>query len=81
MSKDLLQINDLYLQYIVDEEIVEAINGISLTIQDGKTVGLVGETGAGKTSTALSIMGLVPDPPGKIVKGEIFYNGQNLLKK
>lgn len=81
MSNDLLQINDLFLQYCLDEATVEAINGISLTIKKGKTVGLVGETGAGKTSTALSIMGLVPDPPGKIVHGEIIYGNGDLLKK
>ena len=81
MSTNLLQINDLYLEYRTDETVVQAINGISLAIQNGKTVGLVGETGAGKTSTALSIMGLVPNPPGKIVNGEIFYGGRDLLKE
>jgi len=80
-NKELLKINDLALQYVVDDEIVEAVNGISLILRDGKTVGLVGETGAGKTSTALSIMGLVPDPPGKIVRGEVIYGGEDLLKK
>ncbi len=81
MSNELLQIRELFLQYVTDDETVEAVNGISLTIRNGKTVGLVGETGAGKTSTALSIMGLVPDPPGKIVKGEVFFQNADLLQK
>lgn len=81
MSNELLCIKDLVLQYVTDEETVEAINGISFTIRNGSTVGLVGETGAGKTSTALSIMGLVPHPPGKIVGGEIFYENADLLLK
>ena len=81
MSHDLLKIHNLFLQYSTDDETVKAINGISLSMRNGRTVGLVGETGAGKTSTALSIMGLVPDPPGEIVRGEISYNGEDLLKK
>lgn len=80
-DKALLAINNLVVQYIVDQEIVEAVNGISLRIENGKTLGLVGETGAGKTTTALSIMGLIPHPPGKIAQGEVLYQGENLLKK
>ena len=81
MDNELLKINNLVVQYIVDRDVIEAINGISLTIHDGETLGLVGETGAGKTTTALSIMGLIPNPPGKIAEGEIYYNNENLLKK
>lgn len=81
MSNELLRINDLVVRYIVDQDIVEAVNGISLTIHDGETLGLVGETGAGKTTTALSIMGLLPDPPAKVAGGEIYYNDEDLLKK
>ena len=75
----LLEINDLTIHYTTRKSVVRAVNGITLKIDEGKTLGLVGETGAGKTTTALGILGLVPDPPGKIVGGEILFNGQNLL--
>ena len=81
MNQHLLEIKDLVVQYTVDDEVVQAVNGISLTLDTGMTVGLVGETGAGKTTTALGIMGLVPNPPGKIVGGEIRLEGEDLLKK
>jgi len=77
----LLRIEDLAVRYVVGKEIVEAVNGISLSIENGKTLGLVGETGAGKTTTAFSIMGLVPNPPGQIVRGSISYNDEELLTK
>jgi peptide/nickel transport system ATP-binding protein len=80
-STPLLDIRDLVVHYIVDEETVEAVNGISLSIEQGKTLGLVGETGAGKTTTAHSIMGLVPKPPGKIKSGQVLYRGEDLLQK
>ena len=78
MENNLLEIKDLVVQYKVDDNIVEAVNGIDLSIAPGETIGLVGETGAGKTTTALSIMGLIPDPPGKIVSGEIYYDGKRV---
>jgi peptide/nickel transport system ATP-binding protein len=59
---------------------MRAVNGISLSIDESKTLGLVGETGAGKTTTALGIMRLVPDPPGKIISGEIFFEGKDIMK-
>lgn len=76
----LLEINDLTIQYITRKIVVRAVNGISFKIDEGKTLGLVGETGAGKTTTALGILGLVPNPPGKVVGGEIFFEGKDLLK-
>lgn len=79
MAKEILQISDLVVKYKTDEEVVEAVNGIELKIYKGETLGLVGETGAGKTTTALSIMGLVPNPTGSIEGGEIIYEGNNLL--
>lgn len=78
---ELLKIKNLTVQYRVDKDVVQAVNGISLTVEEGDTIGLVGETGAGKTTTALSIMGLVPNPPGKVKSGEILLNGEDLLKK
>ena len=67
MEKNLLEIKNLVVQYVVDGETVEAVNGIDLEIGYGETLGLVGETGAGKTTTALSVMGLIPNPPGRMV--------------
>lgn len=78
MGEKLLEIKDLVVHYITDEATVKAVNGISLSIEKGESVGLVGETGAGKSTTALSIMQLIPDPPGKIIGGEILFEGQNL---
>ena len=74
----LLDIKDLVVHYETDKETVYAVNGIDLKIEEGETLGLVGETGAGKTTTALAIMQLVPDPPGKIIGGEICFNGVDL---
>ena len=80
MNDKLLEIKDLAVHYITSESVVKAVNNISLTINKGESLGLVGETGAGKTTTALSIMKLIPDPPGKIISGEIILEGQDLNK-
>jgi peptide/nickel transport system ATP-binding protein len=76
-----LDIRRLVVEYRTDDGIVQALNGIDLQIERGKTLGLVGETGAGKTTAGLSILQLVPDPPGVIVAGEIHMGGENLLLK
>ncbi len=78
-SDAILELKDLRVIYKTDLETVEAINGIDLKINKGKTLGLVGETGAGKTTTALSIMRLLPEKTGKILNGEIRFAGQELL--
>ena len=75
-----LEIKDLVVQYVLEDETVEAVNGISLSLKKGQTIGLVGETGAGKTSTALAILNLVPNPPGVIESGSIKVCGANVLK-
>ena len=81
MNRDMiLDIKNLRVIYQTDLETVEAINGIDLQISKGKTLGLVGETGAGKTTTALSIMRLLPERTGKILSGEIQFAGQDLLR-
>ena len=81
MSKnELLNIENLAINYVTGDGTVKAVNGIELRLNKGETLGLVGETGAGKTTTALGIMKLVPNPPGKIVSGKIEFEGQDLLK-
>ena len=76
-----LEIKNLTIQYVTDESVVYAVNGIDLSVGEGETLGLVGETGAGKTTTMLGILRLVPDPPGVVKSGEIIYNGEDLLRK
>lgn len=79
-KKDLvLDIKDLVVHYETDDGVVEAVNGINIQLEKGKTLGLVGETGSGKTTTALSILGLVPNPPGKIKSGSIQLDGRDLF--
>jgi len=75
----LLEIKNLVIHYIIDDGTVRAVNELNLSMSKGETLGLVGETGAGKTTTALGLMRLVPNPPGKIISGEIWFNGENLL--
>ena len=79
-SHTLLQINNLSVQYKTDDSLVRALSDVTLSIEKGATLGLVGETGAGKTTIAKSIMRLIASPPGKIVSGEIIYDGEDLLK-
>ncbi|HOX30987.1 MAG TPA: ABC transporter ATP-binding protein [Spirochaetales bacterium] len=79
MSDTILEIKDLVVHYVTDRTTVRAVNGISISLERGESLGLVGETGAGKTTTALSIMQLIPDPPGRIVSGEIRYEGEDLV--
>ena len=81
MNKQLLEINHLSIEYVTDKETVYAVNDINLEINEGETVGVVGETGAGKTTTAYGILQLLPVPPAKIVGGDIIYKGESLLKK
>lgn len=81
MGEKILEIKDLHVHYISDGCTAKAVNGVNLSLSRGESLGLVGETGAGKTTTALAILGLVPNPPGKVVRGEIVYNGENLLRK
>ena len=77
----ILEIRDLSVEFHSDGHIVHAVNGIRLKLREKETLGLVGETGAGKTTTALSIMQLISSPPGKITRGEILFEGDDLLKK
>ena len=77
----LLELENLTVQYVTEGEVVHAVNNISLSIPKGKALGLVGETGAGKTTTALAILQLLPKYTGRIPSGEIRFAGENLLEK
>lgn len=79
--KNLLDIKNLTIHYVTDEGTVHAVENLNMSLKRGETLGFVGETGAGKTTTALGIMGLVPNPPGKVLGGEIVFEGEDLLKK
>ena len=78
MAEKTIEIKDLVVEYRTRSGVVQALNGLSLSIEKGKTLGLVGETGAGKTTAGLAVLGLIPSPPGVIVSGEILLNGKDL---
>ena len=78
MAENTIEIKDRVVEYRTRSGVVQALNGLSLSIEKGKTLGLVGETGAGKTTAGLAVLGLIPSPPGVIVSGEILLNGKDL---
>ena len=80
MSK-LLEVKKLTVQYTTDDAVIHAVNGISFDIEEGQTLGIVGETGAGKTTTCLSILRLISSTSGQIQEGEILFEGNDILKK
>ena len=80
MSK-LLEVSDLRTHFFTDDGVVKAVDGVSFSIDEGETFGLVGESGCGKSVTALSIIRLIPDPPGKIVNGEILFEGESMVTR
>lgn len=79
-NEKIIEVKNLWVKYFSDGQEVSAVNGVSLSLLAGKTLGLVGETGAGKTTTALSIMQLLPKVTGKITDGEIFFNEKDIVK-
>jgi peptide/nickel transport system ATP-binding protein len=79
MADRLLDVKNLKTYFFTDEGVVRAVDGVDLYINQGETLGIVGESGCGKSVTALSIMRLIPQPPGKIVEGQILYNGLDLV--
>ncbi len=81
MEDVLLTIEDLRVEYRTQDGTVHAVEGLSLEVDKGETLGLVGETGAGKTTTALSVMRLVPNPPGVVTGGRVLFKGRDLLKE
>ncbi|MCH7580035.1 MAG: ABC transporter ATP-binding protein [Chloroflexi bacterium] len=76
----LLQIKDLRTSFFTDDGVVRAVDGVTYDLEEGETLGLVGESGCGKSVSALSILRLIPTPPGKIVGGEVIFEGEDLLK-
>jgi oligopeptide/dipeptide ABC transporter ATP-binding protein len=81
MRDNLLEIRDLHLEFNTFDGIAKVLAGVDLTLRRGDFLGLVGETGCGKSLTAMSIARLIPMPPGKITQGEVIFNGENLLEK
>jgi oligopeptide/dipeptide ABC transporter ATP-binding protein len=79
-SDGFLSVKDLVVEYTAEGQVIHAVNRVSFNLERGKTFGLVGETGAGKTSTAKAILRILPDPPAKIKQGEICLDGEDLLK-
>ena len=79
MNDKLLDIEELSVDFDLPEGIARAVDGVSFDLAAGETLGLVGESGCGKSVTALSILKLIPSPPGRIESGRILYEGQDLL--
>jgi oligopeptide/dipeptide ABC transporter ATP-binding protein len=80
LAEPLLQINNLKTHFFTEDGVVKAVDGVSYDIFPGEILGLVGESGCGKSVSALSVLRLIPDPPGKIVDGEIIFEGEDILK-
>src|SRR6185312_4232059 len=78
-DSNLLEVKNLRTYFETDDGVVKAVDGVSFRLKRGDTLGIVGESGSGKSVTNLSIIRLVPDPPGKIVSGEVIFNGSDLL--
>jgi oligopeptide transport system ATP-binding protein len=76
----LLEVRDLETRFYTEAGVVHAVNGISYTLDEGESIAIVGESGSGKSVSVLSLMRLIPTPPGKIEAGEVIYNGRDLLK-
>ncbi|MGI8729808.1 MAG: ABC transporter ATP-binding protein [Solirubrobacteraceae bacterium] len=76
----LLQVKDLRTYFFTEDGVVKAVDGVTYDVNEGETLGLVGESGCGKSVSALSLLRLIPNPPGKIVDGEIIFDGEDLLK-
>ena len=76
----LLQVNGLKTYFFTLEGVLKAVDGITYDIEEGETLGLVGESGCGKSVSALSLMRLIPDPPGKTIEGEVLFDGEDILK-
>jgi oligopeptide/dipeptide ABC transporter ATP-binding protein len=81
LPQPVLEVRDLATTFKTEDGLVRAVNGLSFSVEAGTTLGIVGESGSGKSVTSLSIMRLIPQPPGKIERGQVFFKGEDLLKK
>jgi len=81
LKENILEVKNLKTYFYTEDNIVPAVDGVSFSINKGETLGIVGESGSGKSVTAFSVLRLLPEPPAKIVGGEIFFKGENLLLK
>jgi oligopeptide/dipeptide ABC transporter ATP-binding protein len=81
MSENLVEVKNLKTYFYTEDGVVPAVDGVDFQIQKGETLGIVGESGCGKSVTSLSLLRLVPNPPGRIVDGEMLFRGENLLEK
>ena len=79
MAKDLVEFRNLKTYFYTEDGVVKAVNDVSFKIKEGETVGIVGESGCGKSVTSMSLMRLIPNPPGKIVDGDILFEGKSIL--
>ena len=77
----LLNIENLHIHFVSKEETVKALNGVDMKIQRGRTIGLVGETGAGKTTTALAVLNMIAKPQGRVISGKIMLDGIDILSQ
>jgi len=80
MAEPLLRVRNLVTQFFTQDGVVKAVDDVDFDLYEEETLGIVGESGSGKSVTALSLMGLIPQPPGKIVSGEVYFKGRDLLK-
>jgi len=80
MAEPLLRVRDLRTEFHTQDGVVHAVNGVSFDLYEGETLGIVGESGCGKSVSMLSVMGLIPQPPGRIASGEVYFQGRDLLK-
>ncbi len=80
MSDKVLEVKNLIVHYETEDGVAEAVNDVSFSLSAGETLGLVGETGAGKTTIALTIMGLLPKPVGQVISGEVLLDGKNIVE-
>ena len=80
MLDPLLTVENLHVHFQTDDGLVRAVNGVSFELKLGETLGIVGESGSGKSVTNLALLGLIPQPPGRIADGSALYRGQDLLR-
>jgi oligopeptide/dipeptide ABC transporter ATP-binding protein len=80
MAEPLLSIRDLVVEFTTEDGVVQAVDGVTYDLYPSETLGIVGESGSGKSVSTMSILGLIPQPPGRIVRGEALFKGQDLLK-